>query len=229
LTEKIKQEKPDICFVGGAHAFDIYDAELDCVEDVILEIPENLKEVEREVKYALMNSMSDDELNDSLKDIELIYKIYSLKYAPEFWLNDCEKEKKCNKQILRYYNLIENKFLEPRTRDPDYVGTWSGLETIPIHGFFEMYIDEREGNQIRGRILDAIGDAEFEGEIDKMHIIFTKRYTESFDSSAFDGDIKYHCIEGLGGFEGKFSSPEGDGSFFMKKYSPGIEDEFLKD
>jgi hypothetical protein len=82
--------------------------------------------------------------------------------------------------LERTLRLLENGSLGDGK--PDFIGTWD-IHT-PLEGYFEMFMD-RSGKNIHGKIIDCLGDADFEGEINKRGIQFVKTYNQD------------RCVEGV--------------------------------
>ena len=50
---------------------------------------------------------------------------------------------------------------------PDYVGTW---DMDPFEGYFEVYVQDTDGENISGVIEDVNGSASFEGKVDESEV-----------------------------------------------------------
>jgi hypothetical protein len=75
-------------------------------------------------------------------------------------------------------------------RAPDYVGTWNWTE--PSKGYFELFIEERNGNKVQGTIEDLLGTATFQGTITNKKIKFVKRYdSENSTPDAIKDHLTY--------------------------------------
>lgn len=118
---------------------------------------------------------------------------------------------------------------------PDYIGDWLTLDDTRIRemmehseayellsklgvGYFKLFIDERipQNNgveKIKGRILDNVAEATFEGELGPDFIRFIKKYPkEIIDAEISVDEIPY---EGKKMETGKFK-----GTYHMKKQMP---------
>jgi hypothetical protein len=98
---------------------------------------------------------------------------------------------------------------------PDWVGTWDVMK--PSRGYFEMFIDDTRNTA--GRIIDALGNASFEGTLTKEHFHFTKRYVERTEN-ALESSIDYYCFDSQkeNQFHGIYSTPLARGNFYIEKY-----------
>lgn len=112
-----------------------------------------------------------------------------------------DKRRKLNQRLLdpnqqkielemrkRLINAKELGRIVPE-KNPNFIGNFD-------HGFskgiFEMYIDENEGGNIKGKIEDVYGTATFEGVLSDTEISFTKHYlTEKSSVEASDCDLEY--------------------------------------
>jgi hypothetical protein len=103
---------------------------------------------------------------------------------------------------------------------PDFIGNFDN--SLP-KGLFEMFIEEREGDNISGTIEDVYGTATFEGVLSDTEIRFTKHYIpEKSSIEASDCDLMYkgeylsQIKEYLGRFVYK-DHPESGKSFFISR------------
>ncbi len=67
-------------------------------------------------------------------------------------------------------------------RKPDYVGTWNPGD--PSRGYFELFIEEKKGDKIKGKIEDLLGLANFEGTLRPGRINFVKSYYQSVNEAS---------------------------------------------
>lgn len=97
-------------------------------------------------------------------------------------------------------NIYERKSLERAIRlmeqgriaegTPDYIGTWCDYE--PSQGYFEIFVHERDGEDVSGVIEDVLGSATFIGRVNQKGIRFTKIYTNA-SPEAVRGEISYEA------------------------------------
>jgi len=91
--------------------------------------------------------------------------------------NALEMERTCLKRAARLFkkgNFSEHK--------PDYVGTWDRIH--PLQGYFELFVERREGNNVTGRIEDLLGNANFKGCFGEEHLDFVKTYQQGTEKAA---------------------------------------------
>lgn len=121
--------------------------------------------------------------------------------------------------LQRRYNAVTQWRVIPG-RNPDLIGTWS--LNIRTRGLFEMYIEEREGIRISGKIEDTLGTANFTGERSSSGIWFIKEYDlRSSDGNSVSPDLILYegdLVEGR--FQGRFrflrtKSPPSDKTNFI--------------
>jgi hypothetical protein len=94
-----------------------------------------------------------------------------------------EVERTCLERAASLFN--KGRFSE---RKPDYIGTWDRIH--PSQGYFEMFVEKKEGEVISGTINDLLGSANFEGNLNGKEISFVKRYT-SYTGNANAKPITY--------------------------------------
>ena len=94
----------------------------------------------------------------------------------------------------------------------DWVGTWSVQE--PSRGYFELYIENRDGDYVSGRIEDCLGTARFEGEITSDSARFLKTYQDSRRDAL--PELTFEA-EGGNKKHGAYRSPGGAGNFYMER------------
>ncbi|MFA6461202.1 MAG: hypothetical protein WCV90_02960 [Candidatus Woesearchaeota archaeon] len=105
-------------------------------------------------------------------------------FNPDPLLNPAlEMERTCLERAASL--LSKGKFSDKR---PDYVGIWDRFH--PSKGYFEMFVEEKEGSTFRGSINDLLGSATFEGTIGDKEMNFVKRYT-CYTENANDKPITY--------------------------------------
>jgi len=102
-----------------------------------------------------------------------------------------------NQQIIelemrqRFIKAKELRRITPE-KTPDFIGNFDN--DYP-RGIFEMFIKERDGNNIKGEVEDCFGTATFEGFFNNNTISFIKHYIpEKSSVDASESDIEY---EGL--------------------------------
>ena len=228
IRGRIRDNKMDFAFVGGAHAY-FYGVFTNAPPNsgVFLEDIVNIEELKRDISLAFGCSSNEKELDAYLSGLipaEHRFVDYSvvgdkLRY---------EQEYKKMLSVIRQRNLIKfGRILETRSRDPDYVGTWD--MNLPIFGFFEMYVENTEGDIPEGKIIDCLGDAKFLGEICPERVNFSKEYTVNF-GQAGDGEVNYHSTRENGYYRGEFTMQGrfGPSDFVLVNYSPGIERKFVE-
>lgn len=94
-------------------------------------------------------------------------------------------------RIERYLRLMKSQTLTGEA--PQYVGTWDVW--TPSQGYFEVFIDEKQGRKISGRIEDLLGTATFSGDMNKDEISFSKQYLRGAKERV-RGEIVYSGIKG---------------------------------
>ena len=110
-------------------------------------------------------------------------------------------------------------------RTPNYIGT-SELGN-PSQGLFEMFIEQRNGRQISGRIEDIYGSARFEGIMRGNRVYFWKQYDATAISIGARKDtVHYRGTQTDGKTSGTYwregsNGPEND--FVMKAFDPKAE------
>ncbi len=67
IAKTIKEEQPDIAFIGAAHAWDLKQMGLDGVEEIFIEVPENRDEVIAAIRSIYMNSSNEGDINKKLQ------------------------------------------------------------------------------------------------------------------------------------------------------------------
>ena len=82
-----------------------------------------------------------------------------------------------------------------------FISTTKSLE--PSEGYFEMFITQRDGQNITGSIEDVLGSALFAGRVDETEIQFLKQYTQA-RADAMKGEIMYHATRRGDEFFGAF-------------------------
>lgn len=126
--------------------------------------------------------------------------------------------------IRRYRAVTEGRIMPKGT--PSYIRTWDVV--IPARGLFEVYLDKKYA--IHGRIEDALGTADFGGQITKNNATFFKRYNRSKSSNeAAEGYVTYNA-DGANGllYMGEFEVPSTYADdkkmpFVMRKYSETVK------
>jgi hypothetical protein len=74
---------------------------------------------------------------------------------------------------VKRFNTMFNKHLFTES-EPDYIGTW--YLNLPSAGYFELFIMEPHNGQVRGKVIDTIGDGMFQGTVNDNVMSFTKEY-----------------------------------------------------
>jgi len=115
---------------------------------------------------------------------------------------------------------------------PDFIGRWVTPSDHTFHpseeGTFNFFIENKkevakEIFSIDGRISDILGNATFQGVLERDKIKFTKRYSENaiMTSQAHQGEIIYIGQLVNGHFEGIYTcmfdetNADYNGKFFM--------------
>jgi len=111
-------------------------------------------------------------------------------------------------------------FKEKKLTDavPDWVGTWDPY-AFPSKGYFELFIEEKKGDQVKGRIEDLLGSARFEGIITPRVVDFEKIYDDS-SREAIRTTIQYRSQDyghDRTMHQGIYRSKTGSGFFFLEK------------
>lgn len=102
------------------------------------------------------------------------------------------------RNLERGLKLLEDGRLSDRA--PDFIGTWDIHN--PLRGYFEMFVD-RNGEKIKGEIVDCLGDADFEGEESRGEMRFVKQYRAIKPFDKVPGRVLYRGIirgEEIAGF-----------------------------
>ncbi|MBR9676647.1 hypothetical protein GOV04_00710 [Candidatus Woesearchaeota archaeon] len=82
--------------------------------------------------------------------------------------------------LERAVTFLENDRLV-LAKEPDFVGTWD--VSTPSKGYFELFIEEQDGQNVSGTIVDCVGDATFEGTLTSKSFDFVKTYQQAVKSS----------------------------------------------
>jgi len=218
----IRKENPDAAFVGGAHAYDMY---CEGEKEVFMEYPLNLEEVTDKVNRAFKYCDNEDIIKGALKSIDLSYGLCHIENLSQEQKEELRKISKGVEKIRRLYDYMENK---PYEKNPDFIGTWSLYKNNGLEGFFEMYIDQRDGDQIKGLIKDSLGNAKFNGKINDWEVQFNKEYTYIFDDrNGYELVVYQGCRDGQDSYKGKFKFPNGSIfkplPFVLCRYSPEMQ------
>ena len=102
------------------------------------------------------------------------------------------------------------------SKKPNYIGVWD--VNIPSRGYFEIFVEEIAGNNIRGTIEDCLGLAEFYGICDENTFIFDKKYVKSAPDAIKDV-IKYEAQRNGRGFHGYYWIQGFGTAFYFKEFS----------
>ena len=97
---------------------------------------------------------------------------------------------------------------------PDYVGIWNYFE--PYKGYFEVFVHQREREEIAGVIEDLLGTAKFKGKIDEREMHLTKTYTAA-SADAFPQEILYKWVGTGEEWFGQYTTCGGGGRFYMRE------------
>ncbi len=115
-----------------------------------------------------------------------------------------------NEGLLRSLRLLKSGRLTDGKK-PDFVGTWR--DVMPSEGYFELFLGNNE--IFSGNILDCLGDAVFDGEINNKEVRFVKKYTRANQTLTKPVEYRGICVDG--GFCGYYHVKGcGGGLFFMK-------------
>jgi hypothetical protein len=117
--------------------------------------------------------------------------------------------------LERSIRLIEEgKIME--NGEPFCVGTWAIRE--PARGYFEVYVVNRKGNKLSGKIEDCFGSATFEGTISGDEISFTKQYDwTACEQDTIKTPISYKAKRFGNKFCGYWFHEFGGNGFYMIK------------
>ena len=101
---------------------------------------------------------------------------------------------------------------------PDWVGTWDVYQ--PSKGYFELFIEDKDGSEVSGRIEDCLGSARFEGVITPRFVNFVKVY-DSATNNAIKTRITYKT-EDQGydreAHQGVFESNSAGNYFYVERF-----------
>lgn len=212
ILQNIIKHKPNLVFLGDGHASIFYkDGKFEkhgikieeyWKEEYIKKITEEniWRAASLSDRHLSMESILEDEMEIELRKIESPEQIPNNLYPERTW-------------VERLYKAVK----EGRVTDGkcDYIGTWDLY--LEHRGLFEVYIEYREGNVIKGKIFDCLGDAVFSGTIEGDKIILIKEYTMTYGNAA-KGKIFYEGVlqgeEYVGSLE--YNGPEA--GFKMKKF-----------
>jgi len=114
------------------------------------------------------------------------------------------------KSLERAIRLMEQGRVVEGT--PDFVGTW--CDYAPSKGYFEVFVHEKDGEEIYGEIEDVLGTATFRGRVNGNGIKFTKVYTAAL-ADAIRGEISYEATRRGNEFLGVFSISGFRGPFYL--------------
>jgi hypothetical protein len=214
--------------------------------EVLVEVPVNFKEAEKAVKEISLSfhrstNHSKQEFNRLKKTIPpLKYELFRPEKIPKAWASMIRTDMANMTLIQRYKSIINNYTVESSEKQPDYIGSWSMQSwRVPAEGFFELFITEQQGSDVKGIIKDAYGDATFTGTLvenplNKWHgFKFKKIYDKKahkdtrgqillYDGAGSDDWFIGHYVletkKPLAQIEG--AGPPGE-FFEMEKYRPG--------
>ena len=228
MIEKIKKEQPDVAFIGAAHAYDLYFNHDE--KDVLIESTNNLDEISKDIDMAFNAASTDENLKTFLRGVgPLTYSLSSVENLPENRKPEFERERIENLGIENLYKIIETGTFSEENKKPNYVGSWSldsQLNNIPLRGFFEVYVNNKEGDKLEGIIKDDNGNAKFSGILNENKIEFIKEYYKQgilFGAPSLPGEIIYKGSKNNGFYLGNYQSekcPDESGGFVLFEYSP---------
>lgn len=94
------------------------------------------------------------------------------------------------RSLLRSLHVVETGRLSEEKAD--MAGTWD-LDN-PWRGYFELFVEKRQGSGISGRIEDCLGTATFTGTVGREVVEFVKTYTRAC-SDAMTKPIHYQLAK----------------------------------
>ena len=197
IFDSIIKYKPDLVFLGDAHAARLYNNRDEFREEGV--------DIEGYWHDSIVKSITIDDL--------MFAASASSEHMPmEAYLEDSVKVElvKVEEPIVPECALsIEAEKLykavkEGRVTDyaPNFIGTWN--TRLPHRGLFEVFINKiepaKETTKIKGTIEDCLGLAEFSGQLQDNLIGIVKKYTHATDEAA-KGEIIY---------DGKYNEKSGE-------------------
>lgn len=221
FLENIVKNKPDLVFLGAAHAARFYKNQEQLRQKYGITINEYWEEAfankltQDDILFAMSTSSEHISMDDHL-DNKAIAKLQRIE-SPEQAIDVPE-----DTFIERMYKAV----VHGRVTDgnPDFIGTWD--EKLEHRGLFELYITKKdEDDQVQGTIEDCLGSATFEGWITKREASFTQNYTKAIPQAA-KGEIVYSGFsDDAQNYAGDFKVYEPErgsytGSFRMKRLKP---------
>lgn len=218
ILEHILRYKPDLVFLGDAHAVRFYNRREELARKGI--------EIEGYWREEFVKQITEEDLMfaASASSEHMPMEIY-LEGCAEVELEKVEEprlpEDTRSIQLERLYKTIK----EGRVTDgnPNFIGTWN--PKLPHRGLFEVFVDEVRpsgvSTYVKGTIEDCLGSAQFGGYMQGESIIFVKEYTHAVDE-AMKVPIQYEAERiGDGEYEGYYLSDDGNKHpFNMNKLKP---------
>lgn len=155
IFERLKATRPDVAVVGMAHG------------DQIMMLPELVDELDvAEYWQGFV-----PEFQASFHNLDHLAIIPRQQYLepgePDPFLV-AERE-----QAIRWHNAVSLGRITTGER-PAFIGSWR--PDCRPDGLFEVHVEQRNGNNVRGTIIDALGTAHFTGEVTDERIRLEKEY-----------------------------------------------------
>ena len=216
LLENIARFRPDLVFLGAAHAASFY---------------RQRERLQREYGITIDEYWEDRVIrHPSNEEIWNAVRWCTEKVPMEHYLTKVKVEMRKIDDPKDALHDLETTCIERRYRavkkgrvtddNPDYIGSWD-LD-FEEKGLFEVFVKERvqenDGTRIRGVIEDCNGSAGFEGKLEKNSIEFVKRYTNAAPHAA-KGNIRYAgWLRPDGRYLGTFCAIGCRGNFWMKPF-----------
>ncbi len=142
-------------------------------------------------------------------------------------VNINNEEMLIRKLLTRNYYAVTVGRIDPLST-PGFIGYWLTDSEIPEEGLFEVYLDSNlpKTGKIRGIILDTLGDAIIEGNIDENTINFDKTYIKEKSSIRTpDESLNYSALKTGNKYMGKYSLQSGflENTFILQQFDIGEE------
>lgn len=189
MLEKIAALKPDLVFLGDAHAARFYRRRDELREKHCINIEEYWHDVivrQPSQEELLMAMSSSTKSMPTEKYLESHYEVDLKKVESE---EDCIEDLEGSRVERLYKSSTQGRVTDG---NPHFIGTWD--TTFEHRGLFEVYVQKVEADsgalQLEGVIEDVNGSADFIGAIEGDFVKFCKEYTRAGQWAA-KGEILY--------------------------------------
>lgn len=218
IVEKIKETKPKVVVLGGAHS-DYIDQNSDALG---IEVEEYLWETSWTERMNAYSSFSEDAYEGVM---ELMREHGKRNFLGPKLHRDYRLLLPRELAERKYTALTQGRIIPEDT--PAYIGTWD--PEVPENGLFEVYpMGTRKDGTIFGLIEDTIGTANFSGRFTDGQINFVKAYVaKESDMDLATKDRVFFIAENTGfanEYLGTFETSSYKRTFTIKPFLPSLRE-----